>query len=186
MDFLRGRGRIDLFEGDLARDYVAVEAVVAVFTDAWKAAALQGSSTLARLRPSATATWRRWRWTPLGAVASGSRVLGSRSFRCRRSCDSRDAAGSSAITAIDHICGKATAPGDHADYAYGRPQSSGALTALVADAPDISWQFARTHGVCRQPRCARLTSYFRTLQPCVRRNDGNVQALAPERDPHLC
>ena len=65
MDFLRGRGRIDLFEGDLARDYVAVEAVVALSPTRGRRPALQGSSTLARLRPSATATWRRWRWTPL-------------------------------------------------------------------------------------------------------------------------
>ena len=51
MDFLRGRGRIDLFEGDLARDYVAVEAVVAVFTDAWKAARPSGIINLGAAAP---------------------------------------------------------------------------------------------------------------------------------------
>ena len=42
LGFLQGRGRIDLFEGDLTRDYVAVEAVGAVFIDAWKAARPSG------------------------------------------------------------------------------------------------------------------------------------------------
>lgn len=36
MGFLRERGRIDLFQDDIQRDYVPVEGVCAVFLDAWK------------------------------------------------------------------------------------------------------------------------------------------------------